>query len=88
MVDIDMNQMQGYSSFHSSQMMFGPIFLHGQELIIYYVSNKECLCGKTLLDGTYRHDISPNNYTARFSGWKFYTANVRNLRHFSREFTA
>ena len=34
-----------------------------------------------------RHDICPKFYTARFSGFKFYTAKVRNLRHFSRKLT-
>ena len=29
-----------------------------------------------------RHDIFPKFYTARFSGYKFYTTKVRNLRHF------
>ena len=34
-----------------------------------------------------RHNICQKIYTARFSGSKFYTAKVRNLRHFSRKLT-
>ena len=34
-----------------------------------------------------RQDICPKFYTARFSGYKFYTAKVRNLQHFHRKLT-
>ena len=34
-----------------------------------------------------RHDICPKFYTARFSGYKFYTTKVRNLWRFSRKWT-
>ena len=34
-----------------------------------------------------RHDICQKIYTARFSGYSFYTAKVRDLRHFSTELT-
>ena len=35
-----------------------------------------------------RHEICQQFYTPRFSGYKFYTAKVRNFQHFSRKLTA
>ena len=79
---------QGIQRHHSLQMYRSVVALR-QIPSCKSIANgiewwKRCM----IISAGTRHDNCPKFYTARFSSYKFHTAKVRNLRHFSWELTA